>query len=312
MRSCFPADRRQILRSETKIALIGGDARQTVTASHLCDVGFEVAGFGFGGWGGDMSGITRCTDLESALRGARAVIAPLPITRDTETLYCPLGSEREQSVSLDGFISSLGEGCVLIGGNLPDRVVSTAEARGVRVRDYFRLEEIGVLNAVPTAEGAIAIAMRELPITVCGAEIHIIGFGRIGKVLSRTAAAMGARVTVWARRNSDLAWIRVFGYESRDLSRLSEEENPFGGASAVFNTAPKQLITREVLGRTDTGVLIIDLASAPGGVDRAAAEERGIRVIWALALPGKTAPVSSGRIISEGIFGILQAEGITP
>ena len=33
--------------NETKIALIGGDARQTVTAAHLCDVGFEVAGFGF-------------------------------------------------------------------------------------------------------------------------------------------------------------------------------------------------------------------------------------------------------------------------
>ena len=82
--------------NETKIALIGGDARQTVTAAHLCDVGFEVAGFGFGGWGGEMNGITRCEELDSALRGARAVIAPLPISRDTETLYCPLGSAREQ------------------------------------------------------------------------------------------------------------------------------------------------------------------------------------------------------------------------
>ena len=81
-----------IIMNETKIALIGGDARQTVTAAHLCDVGFEVAGFGFGGWGGEMNGITRCEELDSALRGARAVIAPLPISRDTETLYCPLGS----------------------------------------------------------------------------------------------------------------------------------------------------------------------------------------------------------------------------
>lgn len=105
--------------NETKIALIGGDARQTVTAAHLCDVGFEVAGFGFGGWGGEMNGITRCEELDSALRGARAVIAPLPISRDTETLYCPLGSAREQGISLDGFISSLPEGSVLIGGNLP-------------------------------------------------------------------------------------------------------------------------------------------------------------------------------------------------
>ena len=298
--------------NETKIALIGGDARQTVTAAHLCDVGFEVAGFGFGGWGGEMNGITRCEELDSALRGARAVIAPLPISRDTETLYCPLGSAREQGISLDGFISSLPEGSVLIGGNLPESIAEAAAARGVRVRDFFRLEEIGVLNAVPTAEGAIAIAMRELPITICGAEIHIIGFGRIGKVLARTAAAMGARVVVWARRSSDLAWIRVFGYEGRQLVDLVAAEDPFGSAAVIFNTAPTLLLTREVLARTDTGVLIIDLASAPGGVDREAAEQRGIRVIWALALPGKTAPVSSGRIISEGIFGILQADGITP
>ena len=53
----------------------------------------------------------------------------------------------------------------------------------------------------------------------------------------------------------------------------------------------------------------MDLASKPGGVDMEAASRLGVRVIWALSLPGKVAPVTAGKIIRDTIYHILNELG---
>ena len=55
--------------------------------------------------------------------------------------------------------------------------------------------------------------------------------------------------------------------------------------------------------REDT--LLIDLASAPGGIDMEAAKKKGIKAIWALALPGKVAPITTAEIIKDSIYNVL-------
>ena len=66
------------------------------------------------------------------------------------------------------------------------------------------------------------------------------------------------------------------------------------------------MFTRDVLKRIKKDTLIIDLASRPGGVDFSAAKELGLRVIWALSLPGKIAPVTSGAIIKDTVMNIIK------
>ena len=41
------------------------------------------------------------------------------------------------------------------------------------------------------------------------------------------------------------------------------------------------------------------------GVDFDAAKDAGVRVIWALSLPGKIAPITAGKIIKDTILNIL-------
>ena len=57
------------------------------------------------------------------------------------------------------------------------------------------------------------------------------------------------------------------------------------------------------------GSLLIDLASKPGGVDIEEAGNAGVKTIWALSLPGKVAPISSGEIIARTILNILEERG---
>ena len=157
-------------------------------------------------------------------------------------------------------------------------------------------------NALPTAEGAVQIAMEELPVTLHEARVLILGYGRLGRVTAQRMAALGARVAVAARSHEQLAWARVWGYATEHTARLKPWLCSY---DLVVNTIPACVLGREELAALKPGALVIDLASKPGGVDFDMAAELGVQTIWALSLPGKVAPVSSGGYIRTTIYHII-------
>ena len=166
---------------------------------------------------------------------------------------------------------------------------------------------MNVLNAVPTAEGAVQIAMEELATTIFGQKILITGFGRITKVLVKILVGLGADVTVAARKYSDISWAEIYGCKGIHISQLNENISEF---NAIFNTVPALIFDKNALVSVKKDALIIDLASKPGGVDFETAGVLGINVVWALSLPGKVAPISSGEIIAYTILNILNERGM--
>ena len=143
-------------------------------------------------------------------------------------------------------------------------------------------------NAVPTAEGAIEIAIAETPFTIHGSKSLVLGYGKIGKILSKDLYALG-------------------GYEPLPLDNLKDHIHEF---DIIFNTIPSLILDDEILAKVKKDALIIDLASKPGGIDFDAAKSYGLKVIWALSLPGKIAPVSSGAIIKDTIMNIIKELGV--
>ena len=158
-------------------------------------------------------------------------------------------------------------------------------------------------NALPTAEGALQIAMEELPITIHDARALVIGFGRLGRALAPRLRALGARVWVCARRYEQRAAAESMGLGSEGTDRLPDWLCSY---DLVFNTVPAQVLGVEELAALKERALVIDLASRPGGVDMDAAATLGVRVVWALSLPGKVAPVTSGRYIKNTIYHIME------
>ena len=177
-----------------------------------------------------------------------------------------------------------------------------AGQRGVAVLDYFAREELAVANAVPTAEGAVQVAMEELPLTLHSARVLILGFGRVGKLTAHRMGALGAKVTVCAQGYADLAWAAAYGHETMWLEKLGGE---LGGYDLIVNTIPAQVLDRRRLAWVHPGAFLLDLASAPGGVDQAAAKELGLRVLQAPGLPGRTAPVTAAAAIRDAVYHIL-------
>ena len=148
--------------------------------------------------------------------------------------------------------------------------------------------------------------MEHLPITIHGARVLVIGFGRVGRLTAQRFAALGAKVSVAARKYDQLAWAQAMGLGTEHLEQLA---GWLCGYNLVINTVPARVLGRSELEDLRQDCLVLDLASKPGGVDLAAAGELGLTVIWALSLPGKVAPVTAGGAIKTTIYNMLRELG---
>lgn len=286
------------MKRELNVWVVGGDLRQVKLAELLADDGHTVHTYGLERMD-EMMG----EDTLKRIGQADCVVLPLPVTGEDGLLNAPLSERR---VSLTAVLDELNPEQVICAGRVTPEAAAQANARGLILRDYFAREELAVANAVPTAEGAIQIAMEELPITLYDARVLVIGFGRVGKLLAHRLAGLGARVTVSARTYRDLAWIEAYGYGAEQTEEL---EGWLCGYDLIINTVPAQVLNSTRLADLSPGCLVIDLASKPGGVDFEAAARLGVKAIWALSLPGKVAPVTSGKIIRDTIYHIFQELG---
>lgn len=273
-----------------RLLIIGGDSRTRYLSEALLKDGYKVEIFS-----GEEP-------LKNALNRCDGVILGLPCTRDDKTVDAP---SLKEPILIKDLFRLMGNKKLLLAGKMSQAVKAVADVFSVRWIDYFQREELEILNAIPTAEGAIGIAMEELPITIHGANVVITGFGKVAQPLALLLKAMGAEVTVCARKSAARAKARTLSLIATDFSYLN---SLIEGADIVYNTVPERIINRENLMYAKNS-LIIDLASKPGGVDMEAARDLGVKVIWALGLPGKVAPVTSGNIIKETICNIFSELG---
>lgn len=279
--------------------IIGGDKRQLALADSISSDGYSVCVAGFEALELDTS--AKRASVDEVISCSDCIILPLPATRDLKTLNAPFS---ESAILLDDkFVNSM-RGKTVFCGIAPTLLQTSAAWREVKVQDYYEREDFMIKNAVPTAEGAIELAMREYLGTISGSSCLVAGFGRIGKVLARMLAGIGANVTVSARKAADLAWIGVLGYRPVKTAQIRQTR----GYQIIFNTIPAMTFDEQTLVACAEGALIIDLASPPGGVDFEAAERLGLHAIQALSLPGKVAPLAAGEITKTTIYNMLEEE----
>lgn len=296
-----------------KLAMLGGDMRQISVAKELTLCGFVTELWGIDEIFCREAEICLRDDWGAVIDGCDALILPLPASADGVRVNCPLLSDAA-GVKIPKILDLLPSKTLVIGGKFSPILKNVISDRGFRYIDYFLREELQLKNAIPTAEGALALAMDELPITLSGAKTAVVGYGRIGKILAAKLKALDADVTVVARKTTDIALAESVGHRALHLV-INDQGNSLekltSGYDVIFNTVPSWLFDEVLISKMDKRTLVIDLASAPGGIDIHAAKEKGLKVIWALSLPGKRSPYTAGKIIAQTIAQILTEEGMT-
>lgn len=277
--------------------IIGGDKRQLFLAKSIYDSGYKVMLGGFDRL--KSTGALVLCDIKLAAEKSDVIIFPVPSVRTDGSINTPFSDEC--TVLDDELIEIMLKKPVFVA--MKDRFLKAyPQFENAELYDYAAKEEFAILNALPTAEGALEVAMKQFEGTVAGSRCLITGYGRIGKVLAEMLKNHKADVTVSARKPSDMAFAQAFGYKNLNTNKLSCIRN----FDLVFNTVPSMIFDRELLMNTDKNTIIIDLASLPGGVDFEAAQKLGIDAVRALALPGKCAPKTAGEIIRTTVFNIIE------
>ena len=225
------------------------------------------------------------------------IIAPIPFSRDDEKINGEILTFND-ILNLPNIQDK-----IIFSGAISNNIKTRLKQNNVKYYDLMELDEVAILNSIPTAEGAIGTAMEMTDFTLCESNVLVMGFGRIGKILSKMLHGIGANVYVEARKEKDLAMVRAMGYIPVNLIDLDKYLNKF---NIIFNTIPTKILDKDKLNLVNKDCNIIDLASNPGGIDFEFAKEIGLNVVWALALPGKVAPLSSAIYIKEAIDNILK------
>lgn len=284
-----------------RFSIIGGDMRNVKLSELLSEDGHEVHTFALDNTGKISQ---RCSDLREAFALSDIAVGPMPFTSGDGTyLNAPFHPEKIKIAKIADVIRESGFGGLLIGGRVPLALSGV----GAVSADLLQRDDLAVLNSVPTAEGALQIAMEELPYTVRGLRTVVCGMGRVGSTLARLMQRVGADVTVAARSSRDFAICEAEGLKSCTYSHL---RRILPEALLVYNTVPALIFGRELLDCMNQEALLIDLASMPGGTDFEYAAKRRIRTIHALSLPGKVAPAGAAQIIQKVIYNILHEKNM--
>lgn len=281
----------------TTFGIIGGDKRQLYLADSLISSGYNVLLGGFDKL--ESVGPIVITNIYSAANKCDIIILPLPCIRTDGSINAPFSDKQS---FLDAKLIEVFKLKPVFAGMKEKLTRAYPQLLDIEIYDYAAREDFAILNAVPSAEGALETAMQRFEGTISGSKCLVAGYGRIGKLLADKLKNLNADVTVSARSQKDLSYITAFGMKSVNTEKLKAAK----GYDIIFNTVPSLVFDSELLMNTDKNTIIIDLASLPGGVNFEAAHMLGIDAVKALSLPGRCAPKTAGDIIKTTVFNIIE------
>jgi len=285
----------------TSFAVIGGDLRIVKLAKMLADDKNIVYTYGLEN-AEELKGKTNiimCDKLSEVVKNTEIIIGPIPFTSNGKDINSPFSNNQISIRELMHIINAK----ILIAGTISPEVYELANDEYIEIVDIMKREELAVLNTISTAEGTIEIVIANTNKIIHGSKILILGFGRIGKVLARKLSGLSAQITCAARKDEDLAWIKAYGFMGTNINAIGENLSEY---DVIINTVPHLVLTEERIKYIRDDCLLVDLASNPGGIDKKAAKNKNLKLIWALALPGKVAPVTTAEFIKDTVYNVLR------
>ncbi|MBD7967273.1 dipicolinate synthase subunit DpsA [Paenibacillus gallinarum] len=288
-----------------RIVVLGGDARQLEVIHRCVELDASVSIVGFDTLEHFPEGAVKETLSEQLLSSADVLILPVVGCDDSGNIQAKYASDETTLTLTAKLAAELPEHCTIFTGMAKPYLKEICKQNKVRLIELLDRDDVAIHNSIPTAEGAIMLAIQKTDFTIHNSVAFVLGLGRTGFTMAKTLQGLGADVRVAVRREEDIARASVMGLKpflTRDLEKHA------GQADLIFNTIPSMIITAQILSKMKSKSFIIDLASAPGGTDFRYAEKRGIQALLAPGLPGIVAPKTAGVIIANSIVKLLLGE----
>ena len=240
-----------------KIGFVGGDLRIIQLAKMYLQENYLIYTYGL-----ENSSLSKyeCEDLNTINKECNIIVSGIPFSKDNILINTPLSGKK---IYVKEFFEKI-KNKNIFAGVINEDIIKKTQENNIYIYDLMKDEYLTILNAIPTVEGALQIAMQETEITINSSNCLVLGFGRIGKVLCKTLYSLGADVTCSARKEEDFAWIKAYNYKFINTNNILKNIQNY---QIIFNTIPAQIIGEKELKLINKNTVIIDLASNLGGVD---------------------------------------------
>jgi dipicolinate synthase subunit A len=284
----------------TKIAIIGGDARQLEVIEKCIDMDASVLLFGFENLDRQYIGAEKKPLSAQNLQDVDAVILPIVGTDDEGHVESIFTSET--LILTDEHMVKLPKDAKIYTGMSKAYLTRLTDKYNIKLIELLDMDDVAIYNSIPTAEGALMMAIQNTDITIHGSTSMVLGLGRVGLTMARVLNALGSKVKVGVRKQEDVARIVEMGMKPLELKDLQHHVMDI---DLLFNTIPTMIVTSQIIAQMPHRAVIIDLASKPGGTDFRFAEKRGIKALLAPGLPGIVAPKTAGKIIANTLTRLI-------
>lgn len=285
------------------IVFLGGDARQVEVINKCAELDGSVHVVGFERLNRPVSGITGEPLTVELLTKADVIVLPVVGCDDNGMISAPFSAE--DLLLTEDLFAAINKDALVYTGIAKSLLTQKSSEYGFRVIELLERDDVAIYNSIPTAEGAVMMAIQNTDITIHGSSCIVLGIGRTGFTLASTLKGLGADVSVGIRREDDAARAVQMGWKpfmTKDLASYVSD------IDLIFNTIPTMIVTAQIISKMPREAVVIDLASAPGGTDFRFAERRGVKALLAPGLPGIVAPKTAGIIMANTICQSIMEE----
>lgn len=180
-------------------------------------------------------------------------------------------------------------------GNLDEHKVDLLRERNIVHINLLKDEIYSFENAIYTAEAALMTIIRNTPRSVYDSKMLILGYGRVGKAMSKILSDLKINFAVSARNYYERASAFLVTDDVRELNCN------FDGIDVIINTIPAEIITEDKVRNINRDCYILDLASL-GVIDVKDVEKYGLNYDFESGLPGRFVPESAGKSMAKAIL----------
>jgi dipicolinate synthase subunit A len=277
------------------IAIVGGDRREQEIARLAATTGAEVRAYGFPWPGNGIKDVRQVSDAAAALKGANFALFPIPGMSAEGYLFAP---SAPTPIMIDrAMLATMRAPAHIILGWANGALKEHCKALSIELHEYEWDVSLMLLRGPAICEGAIKVIIENTDITIHKSRVGIVGQGTIGFLMTRYMGALGAKTHVFARNSVQRSAAQAANADASDLDKL---EAMAAELDMLISCVPAQIVGRKVLEKLSKHALLVDMAAPPGGIDRDAAKDLGLKFIWARGM-GMRAPVTVGASQWSGI-----------
>ncbi|MEB3103427.1 dipicolinate synthase subunit DpsA [Ferviditalea candida] len=286
-----------------QVAFLGGDTRHLEMILRFVEWDANVVLIGFEQIHDRFNGVSMAKLAKEVLRKADVLILPVVGTDEDGRVESSYSTD---TLVLDNVCMDwLPKHAKIYTGAAKPYLKNLCRNHGIDLVELFNRDDVAIYNSIPTAEGAIMMAIQNTDITIHGSRCMVLGFGRTGLTLAGMLQRLGAQVKVGVQKPDQFARASAMNFQPFFTKDLNDEVLD---TDMIFNTVPDIILAAHVITRISHRAIIIDLASKPGGTDFRFAEKRGIKALLAPSLPGLVAPKTAGHILANALCELIQDE----